>query len=386
MSEADNTANLVEDSHDEMPFRLSDMTLRVRVADLHPMLNKVGLQIDNIRKELKFQSKLALLEWDSRHWITLALGFVAFLFGSISGEIFDGGNAKLSGIDGMTGAISGFSYFQMLVSVILWVWFAVQVWNLFPIMRSHAMTLLLMWNAMFLAQIMFHVDNSNFPLGIELSELMWGTLIVLVVLFLLSFFWKAVSETRDMHVETYHVHEDVRVMEAEMAEHSLAGWTMIFVTWLMLVIISTWSGAHYVSERIAVEGNRNIFLILHLVSGVLILPAYLWVIWFPQRMLGDNTRVQTKASFAADAELSGLGDAILGNKKSTCPECETEVDVERSSSGDISIPCPSQGCQATGITGMPCNDCGEVMPTRFTCPGCEINAPALDFLPDTEAW
>jgi RNA polymerase subunit RPABC4/transcription elongation factor Spt4 len=110
------------------------------------------------------------------------------------------------------------------------------------------------------------------------------------------------------------------------------------------------------------------------------------VIWFPQRMLGDNTRVQTKAAFTADAELSGLGDAILGNKKSTCPECETEVDVERSSSGDISIPCPSQGCQATGITGMPCSDCGEVMPTRFTCPGCEINAPALDFLPDTEAW
>ena len=386
MSEAADTANLAEIAHDEMPFRLTDMTLNFSVAELHPMLNKIGLKIDNIRKELKFQSKLALLEWDSRHWITLALGFVAFLFGSISGEIFDGGNAKLSGIDGLTGAISGFAYFQMLVSLILWVWFAIQVWNLFPVMRSHAMTLLLMWNAMFLAQIMFHVDNSNFPLKIELSELMWGTLIVLVVLFLLSFFWKAVSETRDMHVETYHVHEDVRVMEAEMAEHSLAGWTLIFVTWLMLVIISTWSGAHYVSERIAIEGDRNIFLILHLISGVLILPTYFWVIWFPQRMLGDNTRVQTKASFAADEELSDSEDAILENKKPSCPECETEVNIERSSSGNISIQCPTQGCQTTGITGMSCSGCGEVIPTRFTCPGCEINAPALDFLPDTEAW
>ncbi|MGY8734567.1 MAG: hypothetical protein ACKVHN_00800 [Candidatus Poseidoniales archaeon] len=386
MSEAADTANLAKIAHDEMPFRLTDMTLKFSFAELHPMLNTVGLKIDNIRKELKFQSKLALLEWDSRHWITLALGFVAFLFGSISGEIFDGGNAKLSGIDGLTGAISGFAYFQMLVSLILWVWFAIQVWNLFPVMRSHAMTLLLMWNAMFLAQIMFHVDNSNFPLKIELSELMWGTLIVLVVLFLLSFFWKAVSETRDMHVETYHVHEDVRVMEAEMAEHSLAGWTLIFVTWLMLVIISTWSGAHYVSERIAIEGDRNIFLILHLISGVLILPTYFWVIWFPQRMLGDNTRVQTKASFAADEELSDSEDAILENKKPSCPECETEVNIERSSSGNISIQCPTQGCQTTGITGMSCSGCGEVIPTRFTCPGCEINAPALDFLPDTEAW
>ena len=121
MSEAADTANLAKIAHDEMPFRLTDMTLKFSFAELHPMLNTVGLKIDNIRKELKFQSKLALLEWDSRHWITLALGFVAFLFGSISGEIFDGGNAKLSGIDGLTGAISGFAYFQMLVSLILWV-------------------------------------------------------------------------------------------------------------------------------------------------------------------------------------------------------------------------------------------------------------------------
>lgn len=391
MSELDVIPNQVDDTHDEMPFRLRDMTLEFSVADLHPALKGVGMRIDNIRRELKFQSKLALHEWEKQHWMTLLLGAIAFLVGSISSEIFSGGDATISGIDGMTGAIGGFAYFQMLVSAILWVWFAIQVWNLFPIMRSHALTLLVMWNAMFLAQIMFHVENNDFPFGIVLSQLMWGTLIVLTVLFLLSFFWKAVLETRDMHVEAYHVHEDVRVMEVEMAEHSLAGWTLVFVTWLLLVIISTWSGAHYVSERIALDGDRNIFLVLHIVCGILILPVYFWVIWFPQRMLGENTRVQTKAAFAADAELSSivvgnLGDEIAEKKKSFCPECETDVNVQRNETGDIAIPCLNQGCGTMGITGMPCSGCGQVMPTRYTCPGCDINAPALDFLPDSEAW
>ena len=386
MSVVDVTPIQVDDAHDEMPFRLSDMTLKYNIADLHPALKGVGISIDNIRKELKFQSKLAWHEWERQHWIALLLGASAFLIGAISGEIFGGGDATVSGIDGMTGAIGGFAYFQMLVSVILWVWFAIQVWNLFPIMRSHALTLLVMWNAMFLAQIMFHVDNSDFPLRIVLSQLMWGTLIVLAVLFLLSFFWKAVLETRDMHVEAYHVHEDVRVMEAEMAEHSLAGWTLIFVTWLLLVIISTWSGAHYVSERIALDGNRTIFLVLHIICGILILPVYFMVIWFPQRMLGENTRVQTKAAFAADVELSSLGDKMVEKKKSFCPECETDVNVQRTDTGDIAIPCLNQGCGTIGITGMPCSGCGQVMPTRYTCPGCDINAPALDFLPDAEAW
>jgi len=386
MSELDITPNLVDDAHDEMPFRLSDMKLKNNFAEIHPALKNVGLKIDNIRKELKFQSKLALHEWESRHWISIALGSIAFLIGSISSEILNGGDATKSGMEGLTGAIGGFTYFQMLVSIIMWVWFAVQVWNLFPIMRSHAITLLVMWNAMFLAQIMFHAENPDFPLGVNLSQLMWGTLIVLTVLFLLSFFWKAVLETRDMHVEAYHVHEDVRVMEAEMAEHSLAGWTTIFLTWLMLVIISTWSGAHFVSERIALPGDRTIFFIIHIISGILIIPVYFWTIWYPQRMLGDNTRVQTKAAYAADAELSRDGKEIVENKMAFCPECETGVKVQRTDSGDISIPCQNSGCGTASIIGMPCSGCKQIIPTRYSCPGCDINAPAIDFLPDNEAW
>ena len=48
--------------------------------------------------------------------------------------------------------------------------------------------------------------------------MMGGFLITLVCIFFLYFFIKAVRETRDLHVETHHLHEDVRVMEESMLD------------------------------------------------------------------------------------------------------------------------------------------------------------------------
>ena len=67
------------------------------------------------------------------------------------------------------------------------------------------------------AQVFFFRTNPIFPLGLDLASMMEGTLILLVVFFFLFFFWKAVVETRDLHVEVNHLHEDVRVMEEALA-------------------------------------------------------------------------------------------------------------------------------------------------------------------------
>ena len=99
------------------------------------------------------------------------------------------GNAKLSGLDGIL-AINGFQFFQMLVSIICWGWFTYQAWMLFPIMRVHAISLLFMWNALYGAQIFFHRTNPNFPLSLNLADMMEGTLILLIVFFFLFFFGK----------------------------------------------------------------------------------------------------------------------------------------------------------------------------------------------------
>ena len=42
---------------------------------------------------------------------------------------------------------------------------------------------------------------------------MEGTLAILVVVFFIYYFSHAVVETRDLHVEENHVHEDVRLMQ-----------------------------------------------------------------------------------------------------------------------------------------------------------------------------
>ena len=55
MAEVNEMSEISPDGHDEMPFRLGDVILEKKFADLHPMLST----IDQIRHEWKFQFKLA---------------------------------------------------------------------------------------------------------------------------------------------------------------------------------------------------------------------------------------------------------------------------------------------------------------------------------------
>ena len=54
MAEVNEMSEISPDGHDEMPFRLGDIVLEKKFADLHPMLSTV----DQIRHEWKFQFKL----------------------------------------------------------------------------------------------------------------------------------------------------------------------------------------------------------------------------------------------------------------------------------------------------------------------------------------
>lgn len=364
--------------HGEMPFRLRDFEPFFSFGNIHP----IARPLDTIQCELKFQVRLALHEWERGHWFTIALGAVAFLLGSLSPEIISGGDPRVIGAEGIQ-AISGFAFLQILISFIIWGWFAIQIWSKFPIMRTHAISLLVFWNLFVLAQVLYHKANPAFPRDIVLSDTMIGTLIVLVVLFFIYFFWKAVTETRDMHIEEYHLHEDVRLMEMEMAEHSLRSWGFLLVTWTAMTMLSAWAGAHYIADRI---GGDATVLALHIVSGLLTLPVFMMVIWYPQRMLGQDTVVRTKAAIAADAELAKAGNSGHSQSGSFCPECEAEVMVTRNAKGDLLVPCPTKACTTNTMVGKACPTCKVPAPTRYDCPSCGINAPVLDFLSDVEAW
>ena len=283
---------VLDPDHNALPFRLSDIEIKPQFFDFHPM-------ILTVRKELIFQWKLIRDEWDKQHLITILAGVMAIFLGTFNGEILNGGDAQISGLEGLqqSGATS---YFQMILSIVCWGWFLYQLLRLFPIMRTHSVTLMLIWGGLGLSQILFHVDNKQFPISFDLSQMMGGLLVTLVCIFFLYFFIKAVTETRDLHVETNHLHEDVRMMEAEMAEHSLKAWTTICFAWCAVAIVSSWSGAHFVAERMA---DQTLLLALYVILSILCIPLLMWTIWFPQRMLGIEALVRTKAAVSAEEDL-----------------------------------------------------------------------------------
>ena len=290
----------IEDaSQDALPFRLGDVEVKPWFIDFHPM-------VPQIRNQLVFQLRLFRLDWNTQYTVAVVSAIFAVLLGSLNGDIFDGGNAKIAGLEGLQAAGST-AYFQMVLSVVCWAWFLFSMLQLFPIMRTHTVTLLLIWGGFGIAQVYFHSNNKDFPLSFSLSEMMGGFLITLVCIFFLYFFIKAVRETRDLHVETHHIHEDVRVMEASMREHSLFGWTLVCLTWTAGAMLSAWTGAHYIAER---TGSRTWALVLHLFFSVITIPLMVWTIWFPQKMLGSETRVRTKAAVTAEEDLMSKANLV----------------------------------------------------------------------------
>ena len=364
--------------HSALPFRMNDFSPWFDISTSKPFAKF----LNQVQKELRFQFNLIRVEWKRDHVVTILIGIAALFAGAISPEIWNGGDATVSGMSGIQ-SIGGFQFFQLLVSLLFWCWFIYQAWLLFPVMRSHAISLMVMWNLLMLAQIFFHQENAVFPFELKLSQMMQGTLLCLVVLFFVFFFWKAVIETRNLHVEIHHVHEDVRVMQAEMTEHSLMSWSTCLVAWIVFITISTWSGVHHVSEY----GDTNIpFLILHLFTGSVSLPILFFVLWYPQRMLGDNVRVRTRA--AVDAELTLEESSTPKNKSAStsCPECGHGAAFTRLNSGEIGHPCLAAGCATIVQIGQKCETCSTEMPNRFECKQCGVNAPALDFFPEMEVW
>ena len=275
-------SNVDADGDDLMPFRLRDMKLKLNASNIHPIFDP----IDEVRRQIKFIILLAYNELTKNRSIMLAFGILAFFLGSVNGNVISGGDSTTSGMDGLM-EVGSFPFFQMLISIVCWVIFLYYLWMEFPVMRTHSIILVLIWNGMTLANILFHQNNQNFPSDIVLAESMYGTLIMLVVIFFTYFFWKAVSDTRDLHVQVHHVHEDVRVMEAEMYEHSLRDGVLCCLSGSQ-PHLSLLGQEFILSQQ---ENSEQFgYLITHLMTGMLLIPMLVLVIWYPQRMLGDNTK------------------------------------------------------------------------------------------------
>ena len=171
-------------------------------------------------------------------------------------------------------------------------------------------------------------------------------------------------------------------MEEALAEHSLKGWSAMFGMWVLLIALSSWSGL----QHIASYGETNFgFLVVHLLTGLTSVPLLLFILWYPQRMLGNQTSVRTRAALDASLEMSGE-ELVVRKVGASCPECGAASPLRMNDGGELMHPCLAAGCSTMVAVGTTCTTCSEPMPTRIACPSCGVNAPALDYMPDQEAW
>ena len=166
-----------------------------------------------------------------------------------------------------------------------------------------------------------------------------------------------------------------------MTEHSLFTWTILVCIWVFTIMLNGWSGAHFIADR-NVEDYAS--YVIHIISGILLIYLIMHILWFPQRMLGEGTRVQTRAAAAADADL--IFDGVVLASEGECPSCNASVPISQNENGETVVDCDQEGCNSRGVSGTKCAGCKENYPSRYTCHSCGINSPVADFIPDLEAW
>jgi hypothetical protein len=381
--------------------RLSEIEKSGWAEELHPSM----AGIDDLQQEFVYHWKLLRETWSVLHYRALIVGILAFWVGSLSSDLLSGGDPFISGLPGIRN-VDGLSFFQILLSMALWVWFIVQIWNLFPIMKGHTMNMLCAWLAGMISMILFHVATPNFPFDFIIGEMLGGLVGIFVMVFLAFIVGRAVLETRDEHVTVRHFSEDVRKMDESIAEHSLTAWSVSLGVWLVLVLVNTWSGVHFIADRFADDES---LLVLHLLTGPLVVLGLMHILWFPQLMLGvGDTKVLSKRArlTAGTAEIKSVDspdssseqpaevpsnrdtsdDDEVSDAVGECPECHESVPIFRHGDGEPGAPCPKENCQGSGAPNSHCNLCKSTISSRWTCSSCGVNAPLVDYLPDGDAW
>lgn len=332
-------------------------------------------RVQDLLQDLRYHVVILRRTWTPRHWGVLALGLGAFLLGSVdvTGELWSGGDPFDVGLAGAA-AWRGPAVAQVILSGLLWLTFAAQLWTLFPTVRDHLLYLLGSWMLAYVGWI------GLFGTGGGLGWATW-MLSAFFIVFIATIFRRAVAETRDLHVEQRHHDPDPRVMHAVARDHSLAGWLFVLLTWQVTVVLSAFGGTAYVETR---PHGELIWLLLHLVAGVGAVWGVMHLLWFPQLMLGgEGGVVQTDASRKVAAMAKGEApDAERG----TCPSCEARQPIWRDEGGLVQIACAVEDCEGHGPAGAACDTCETPIATRHECTACGVSAPALDFLPDLEAW
>ena len=243
--DAENITNAINNFH-----TLNEVKFKNNLSDIHSIFSS----IDELRRQIYFMSITLKNTWTKSEFITVGIGTLAIIIGAITfdGELQEGGDFLQVGISPLgTGlsAVSAASFFQLILSMVFWVYFMYRLWNQYPVMRGQSVSLIIMWFSITLLTIGLHQGAPTFPLEVSSDGITIIIGALISAIFLGFVFSKAVLETRDLHVEEKHQNRDPRIMAESMYNHSLFGWVGILIIWSIIAFISSWAGAHYVAVR-----------------------------------------------------------------------------------------------------------------------------------------
>ena len=365
--------------------RLTDLKIEQSLSIDYPRLEP----LHHLKIELMFHFFKIRNTWTLSHWSTLAIGFLATILSGWDfgvGELSGGGDFYTIGSEGVR-SISRAAIALSLVTIGLWAILLIRLWSIFPLVRSQAISLYVIFIAAEISQFMSHgVYHKGAGTAIALAAI--GMLLIVFVWFIVQ---RAVTETRDLHVLERHYHPDPRQVEIAKRDHSLIAWSFALIAYCVLVVFHAWAGAHYVSVRQPGEvSGWWILKMLHLVSGLVIVWLMVHVLWYPQIMLGSaEMRIESDRARQVGNTLSSV---VLANNKQQparsgkCPDCGEITPVKMHSNGEINAACAIEGCNGSGTPGEKCSVCATRISSRVICNACNTSAPIGNQFSDEEAW
>ena len=373
--------------------RLTDLKIKQNLSIDYPQLEP----LHHLKIELMFHIFKIRNTWTLSHWTTLAIGFVAVILSGWDwgvNEISNGGDFYSIGInpsDAESGirSVSSAAIALTLASLGLWAILLVRLWAIFPLMRSQAISLYVALLAAEISQFWAHGYDARYPFGGDSFALAVSAVGLILIVFVGFILQRAVTETRDVHVEERHWHPDPRQVDIAKRDHSLIAWSVALVTYCVVVVIHAWSGAHYVSVR--QPGDISgwwILKMVHLITGILIVWLIVHILWYPQIMLGgaqiriESDRARQVGALKATGSVPTKQPSLSGK----CPDCGAVTGVQMLANGEIEAACAIDGCNGKGTPGEKCTVCGTRISSRIICTGCNTSAPVGSHFADDEAW
>ena len=347
--------------------------------------------IDSLTMQFFFHVHTSRKFWGTYEALVLALASASVIMGAWDygiNELSSGGDWSRGGLFGED---SGFLHLEewslmlSLLTMMAWMAALVLMWVRYPIMRENLVFLVVASSSVQLGHIYSHSGSPDFPFGSGISDFGGVAMGNLIMVFLAVFVvHRAVTETRDIHVEEKHAHPDPRLVEKAWKDHRLEAWSASLAIWAIMVNVMSWSGSHAISQRPPFEEGIFGISVIYVISGVVSFFLLMHIVWYPHFMLGggDHTIQSSRAREVAGVSTVTRKETLQG----LCPVCGAETPVIKKPGGRIEVHCSDSECSGWGIPGESCSSCARILPLRIKCEKCGSSSSATSHFVKTDAW